>query len=335
MAADLGFFGKVARKDQVMYPAYSIVAGAVVGGDNFRLAKKIDTISARSLPDFVADLLASYSSKKDRYSSFSQYIDNGGEADIRALCDTYREVPSFDDDKNYYFDWGADQVFSLVGKGVGECSAGLFDLIDIDRNRIQELRGALSEKGDDDDVTGILYQIVLSVSRMLLITRGVEASTDDMVFDAFLKHFLLAGLVDTVYADIVEHAKNRNLIVFAEQRDRILDLADSVERLYQSMDDSLRFPTDTEIQASIESAESDEEDVDSDLFRDYRGIACPMNFVKVKVDMTTMASGEKLRVLLDDGSPIENVPRSVDEEGHAIISQKKKGDYWEVVIRKK
>jgi sulfite reductase (ferredoxin) len=68
--------------------------------------------------------------------------------------------------------------------------------------------------------------------------------------------------------------------------------------------------------------------------RDYRGVACPMNFVKVKFDLAKMKSGEHIRVLLDDGQPIENVPRSVAQEGHKVVAQIRLGDHWSVEIEK-
>ncbi|MFQ3675031.1 MAG: sulfurtransferase TusA family protein, partial [Endomicrobiia bacterium] len=49
---------------------------------------------------------------------------------------------------------------------------------------------------------------------------------------------------------------------------------------------------------------------------DLRGISCPMNFVKTKLKLEEMQKDEILEVLLDDGEPIINVPRSVKEEGH-------------------
>ncbi len=73
---------------------------------------------------------------------------------------------------------------------------------------------------------------------------------------------------------------------------------------------------------------------DKEVFRDYRGVACPMNFVKVKLDLAMMTTGQTLKVLLDDGEPMENVPRSVADEGHEILEQKKTDDYWAVRIRK-
>jgi sulfite reductase (ferredoxin) len=71
-----------------------------------------------------------------------------------------------------------------------------------------------------------------------------------------------------------------------------------------------------------------------DKFKDYRGLACPINFVKVKLDLAAMKAGETLEVLLDDGLPIENVPGSVKELGDLVLEKKKIDNYWSVIIQK-
>ena len=49
---------------------------------------------------------------------------------------------------------------------------------------------------------------------------------------------------------------------------------------------------------------------------DLRGVLCPINFMKTKLKLEMMDSGQVLEVILDDGEPIRSVPRSVKEEGH-------------------
>ena len=68
------------------------------------------------------------------------------------------------------------------------------------------------------------------------------------------------------------------------------------------------------------------------LKKDYRGVICPMNFVKTKIDLASLSSGDILEILLDDGEPIENVPGSVKSEGHKILEQNKIDNYWSVII---
>lgn len=61
-----------------------------------------------------------------------------------------------------------------------------------------------------------------------------------------------------------------------------------------------------------------------------------MNFVRTKLELATMQSGDVLEILLDDGKPIENVPGSVRLEGHTVISEKQQPEgFWQVLIKKK
>lgn len=67
---------------------------------------------------------------------------------------------------------------------------------------------------------------------------------------------------------------------------------------------------------------------------DLRGVICPYNFVKTKLKLETMKEGEVLSVLLDDGDPIRNVPRSVENEGHTVLAQERVDQAYRVLIRR-
>lgn len=68
---------------------------------------------------------------------------------------------------------------------------------------------------------------------------------------------------------------------------------------------------------------------------DLTGVECPYNFVKVKVKLEEMEEGRILEVILDDGEPIRNVPRSVKDDGHEIVNAEKTGDKWVLLIKKR
>lgn len=72
----------------------------------------------------------------------------------------------------------------------------------------------------------------------------------------------------------------------------------------------------------------------SDAELDLRGVICPYNFVKTKLKLETMESGQVLSVLLDDGDPIKNVPRSVANEGHTVLAQERMDQAYRVLIRR-
>ena len=51
---------------------------------------------------------------------------------------------------------------------------------------------------------------------------------------------------------------------------------------------------------------------------DITGLRCPMTWVRTKLELERMASGEALEVLCAPGEALENVPRSAREAGHAV-----------------
>jgi TusA-related sulfurtransferase len=53
-----------------------------------------------------------------------------------------------------------------------------------------------------------------------------------------------------------------------------------------------------------------------DITRDV----CPMTFVRTRLALDKMAPGEVLRVRLKGEEPLRNVPRTVKEQGHTIVS---------------
>lgn len=62
---------------------------------------------------------------------------------------------------------------------------------------------------------------------------------------------------------------------------------------------------------------------------------CPMTYVKTKLKLETMSSGQVLEVTLRDGEPLINVPRSIEQEGHKILELRQDGDHYKLLIEHK
>lgn len=68
---------------------------------------------------------------------------------------------------------------------------------------------------------------------------------------------------------------------------------------------------------------------------DLRGVLCPLNFVYTKLKLEEMDEGQVLEVILNDGEPMRNVPRSVKAEGHKIVKVEKiDDDAFKLLIQK-
>jgi len=356
--ADLGFVGKVLHTDHV-YPAYQIYIGA-----NYtiapQLAQSIGSIAAYDTPKFVVDLVHKFTEVAETAESLGLEINfgkwlrsNAGRKAAISFIEKYSHVPLFSEDKNYYFDWGSDDVFNVTKRGKPECSAGLFDMITVDQNEIADARKR-AEAGD----AKAIYDIIFHASRMLLVTRGLDPQDAAGVFDAFIENFIKEGYIAESYSSLILKAK-------AEGADATYDLAnanalaDAVITLYEGMDDALQFkkvaqPAAEEVAPASVEAAADLATVSSDSSleippassaeptpaitrsKDLRGVLCPMNFVRTKLELASLQSGDILEILLDDGKPIENVPGSVRLEGHTVLSETQHSEgYWQVLIQKK
>lgn len=370
---DLGFSGRVGRVGDDPYPAYTIWL-PVKGKHEIDLQQGY--IAAKKIPAFVEDYLRDVIAEQANHADYYDYVAKRGVNIVKELIAKYKEVAPYSEEPDTFFDFGDDEKFSLIKYGKAECSAGLFDIIEIDQDTIREKRkevellmgnipqGVPADLQSDgkqatSKIEKLLHDIVFSENRMLLVTRGLDPRTDEDVYNGFEKEFIAAGIIPQKFKVLTDKARNSASLI--EQKPLIDELADLLNDLYQNMDDSLQFKLPAEktpveqvaeektaeekapaeqvseekAPAEKASAAEETETFVPDVKKDFRGVMCPMNFVKTKIALTPMQSGQILEILLDDGAPIENVPGSVKNEGHTILSTEKVENYWKVLIKKK
>ncbi len=387
---DLGFSGRVGRVGDDPYPAYTVWL-PVKGKHEIDLQQGY--IAAKKIPAFVEDYLRDVIQEQANYANYYDYVAKRGAVFIKELIAKYKEIAPFTEEPDTFYDFGDDEKFSLIKYGKAECSAGLFDIIEIDQDTIREKRKEVDQLLQDktlkestsanqeqaNKVEKLLHDIVFSENRMLLVTRGLDPRTDEDVYNGFEKEFIAAGIIPQKFKILTDKARSNESLI--EYKPLIDELADLLNDLYQNMDDSLQFKLssdssqtdakdskekDNQKEKSVKSvcvsesknandksvssvksvgqkngSENEEKEsaesaaISPDVKKDFRGVMCPMNFVKTKIALTPMQSGQILEILLDDGAPIENVPGSVKGEGHTILSTEKIENYWKVLIRKK
>lgn len=339
--ADLGFSGRVGRVGDDVYPAY--VVWLPINGKH-ELSSQQGSIAAKYLPAFVENYLRdilnylrdNLKCQADNFD-YHRYVSERGAQTVKSLLEKYSDVPSYNENPDMYFDWDDDEKFSLIKYGQAECSAGLFDTIELDQKSIATNLKKI-EQGTADDVEKTLHDIVFAENRMLLVTRGLDPRTDNDVYEGFVKEFINAGIVPEKFKVLTERARLGEPLL--GYKSLIAELSDLLNDLYKNMDDSLQFKVGDKKPVKETAKEEPESEGASQgneptVKKDFRGVACPMNFVKTKIALSPMKSGEILEILLDDGQPIANVPGSVRNEGHTVLSSVKIGDYWKVTIKKK
>lgn len=65
---------------------------------------------------------------------------------------------------------------------------------------------------------------------------------------------------------------------------------------------------------------------------DITALLCPMTWVRTRLALESMAPGEELEIRLKGREPLENIPRSAEEEGHVVREIREESDGVHVVV---
>ena len=319
--ADIGFQGRAKRVNGRLMPCYDVLAGAQTIEGDAHLAEKIGTVPAKKIPDLLAEAFATSATKKEQ---------------LKGLVKRYGDFSSLEFPDDYYYDFGATELFSLAGRGSGECGAGVMDVIKLDVDQAKEAISSAHKTQAAKDKSESIYEAIIAAARALLVIFGLEPKKDREIFAAFSKHLIEPAWVKPQAQQLLDNAidwrmGDRNSI--DDLLPQVEDLAKRVEELFLSLDANLKFrvkPTAQTTNAGVPKDKMQTREHTADL----RGVACPLNFVKAKIELEKIDVGEILEVLLDDGEPIKNVPESFTQQGQEVIEVNNVGDHFCCKVRR-
>ncbi|OIP68683.1 MAG: redox protein, regulator of disulfide bond formation [Oscillatoriales cyanobacterium CG2_30_44_21] len=67
---------------------------------------------------------------------------------------------------------------------------------------------------------------------------------------------------------------------------------------------------------------------------DLRGVPCPLSFVRAKLHLEKLETGQLMEVLLDGGEPIEQVPNSLMSDGHQVKGIEERDRHFALIVQK-
>ncbi len=77
-------------------------------------------------------------------------------------------------------------------------------------------------------------------------------------------------------------------------------------------------------------------DIKPDFEFDLKGEICPYTFVKSKLALEMLDSGQILQVMVDNDESATNVPKSLTNEGNSVLGVEKLNEKdWLIKVRKK
>ncbi|WP_413935698.1 sulfurtransferase TusA family protein [Nitrospira sp. BLG_1] len=330
----IGLHGVGKRIGEHVAPHYELHLGGSVSG-TATIGQMIVKLPAKAVPAALSHLIDVYRRDRQANESLTKFIARKGKAKLKDELIPYTIVPSYEEDSTFYYDWEGEDEFILEDLGPGECAGGALEMIE---NGIleadQELYQAklLVEKHQYSVSVNKSYRAVLAAAKALLVTEGLEPSTDSETFTEFNSRIAQKGIVPSIYRDLTKKVGDlgpketspesaREKMTFAkgfveacraatDQMGKDLKLAAVKEEQLPSA--PAPVPVDVQPVAPASTGAP---------VYDLRGVACPMNYVKTKLKLEMMDAGEKLEVWLDAGEPIKNVPMSLKNDGHKVLIQ--------------
>ena len=343
--ATIGLHGVGKRMGAHIAPHYELHLGGRIDGVP-KIGQMTVKLPAKNVPAAIAHLLDVWRRDRREGESLLAFIDRTGKAKLKEELIPYTIVPAFEADPSYYYDWEGDEEFVMEDLGPGECAGGALEMIE---NRIleaeQELYQArlLEGKALHSAAVNKAYRAVLAAAKAALVTEGSDPNTDAETFVEFERRFGDTGKVPADYTKPTAHIgdlgpKDTTLAFAREKMAYAKGFVEACKSLTEGMEKELKMKEAAQKhgQGPEPAQAAPEPDAGEKAVPtlDLRGVMCPINYVKTKLKLEMMETGELLEVWLDAGEPIKNVPQSLRNDGHKVLAETPAETFFKVTVEK-
>ena len=213
-------------------------------------------------------------------------------------------------------------------------SAGIQHITDrITEGERAHFQGKLSlEKKDFKETGEHAKRSIIASARALLVTEGMDFNDDWECLKKFQSLVIDMEIVSAKFAKLIDSLEQVPEVADNETAEWWLN--DAGELVEESKNISNKMQSDKSLRIRVGGDDPKEKAGGSKQNINLLGVKCPFNYVKTKIKLETMASGSVLEVLLDSGEPSENVPRSIKNDGHKVISLKEENGHYKLTVEK-
>ena len=321
--ADIGLQGSAKKVNGILVPHYLIYLGGTLRGEP-KFAVPIIKIPAKRTIDAVEGLIAILREQKRDGETVRQTLDRVGVEFFENELTKYISLENYEDDRDSYLDWDSAQEFSLEDVGPGECAGAALDIIDGYFNQARHDIASAKKAEDAQSIIRSAHNGLVQSAKALLVTYGIDPETEEELFRDFNNKIIIRGFMPETYRPLLTVYNENALPSIDEANEKLRDTE-------KFMEDCLAAYTRINPNANL----VDEGHEKLQIKRmDLKGVACPFNYIKVKLALEGVTPGTRLEVLLDAGQPIKNVPQSLLNDGHKIISKEAINGHFLITVEK-
>jgi len=339
--ASIGFHGVGKKVGSHTAPFYELH----LGGSGTRIGPNVIKTPAKRTPDAVRHLVQWYREARLDGESFENFAARMGKEKLKESLMPFTFLPSYEEDRSFYVDWGDEKDFTTEDLGPGECAGGAYEMMEgflFEADQEIHLAGVMTEKGQTGHAVNKAYRAIVAAAKGLLVLEGIDSSIDAEIL--FKAETLLVGkeILPRTFSRLTDQVKDLGpkspTVEFT--REKIAYAKSFVEASHAAFDKHGRALKQSKAQAA-EAPEGGERTSTTavkaapTVLLDLSGVACPINYVKTKLKLEELEVGQRLEVILDEGEPIRNVPKSLQGDGQKILSQEKKDDrHYRLLVEK-
>ncbi len=124
--------GMARQIDNHRAPYYKLFLGGRKGIEKTRLAEAVGIIPAKNVVNFLREFFDRVEQSIGEHDDLYRFLAEQGKSIATSILARHSCIPAYEEDRDYYIDWGKNEEFSLDGLGPGECGAGVLDMIEAD-----------------------------------------------------------------------------------------------------------------------------------------------------------------------------------------------------------
>ncbi len=202
--ADIGFFGNSRRAGSYKVPSFQVVLGGRWRQNAGSYGMAIGAVPSKAVPQVLEAITRRYLAERHPDEHFQDWIARLGKVEARKIIEPYMRIPRYEEQPDYFVDWGDARLFTIGDIGVGECAGEVVSLFGLEIAKAESLafeaQVALEEK-HFARAEELAYQAMLQAARALILPRYPDVGQDpDTIVAEFKQRFYDTRLFFDPYA---------------------------------------------------------------------------------------------------------------------------------------
>ncbi len=179
--ADIGFFGNSRRRNNRTVPHFQVILGGQWKENAGSYGLAVGAVPSRVVPDVLDAITNRYANEREQGENFQAWIGRLGKKEVKNMLTPYTDVPTYEENKTYYSDWGDPREFTIGDIGVGECAGEVVSLFSFEISKAEgEVFDALIELDEGNIATADAkaYNAMILAARSLVRNQFIDVGDD-------------------------------------------------------------------------------------------------------------------------------------------------------------